>query len=84
MNDSVTKNFVKLPRRGPTVEVTIEGDEITTLSVNGTPVIVSPDVEPGDIVVKRGGTQEAYIKTDSFDTVKRALKLLEKPAQPRS
>jgi hypothetical protein len=31
-----------------------------------------------DIVVKRGGTSEAYIKTDSFETVKRALKLLEK------
>jgi len=73
----LTKNFVKLPRRGPTIEVTFEGDEITTLYVNGTPVIVSPDVEPGDIVVKLGGTPEAYIMTDSFDTVKNALKLLE-------
>jgi hypothetical protein len=79
MNDSVTKNSVKLPRRGPTIEVTIEGDEITTLYVNGVPVIVSPDVEKGDIMVKRGGTPEAYIMTDSFETLKRALKLLEPP-----
>jgi hypothetical protein len=28
-------------------------------------MIISPDVEPGDIVVKRGGSPEAYIMTDA-------------------
>lgn len=78
MGDSITRNVIKLPRRGPTVDVIFEGDEITTLRVNGVPVILSSDVDPGDIVVKGSGTPEAYILTDSFDTVKRALKLLEK------
>ena len=79
MNESVTKNFVKLPLHGPTVEVIFEGDKITALSLNGHPVFVSPYVEKGDIVVKQGGTPEVYILTDSFETVYRALKLLEKP-----
>jgi hypothetical protein len=73
----MTTKTSKLVLRGATVEVSLDGDEIVALNINGTPVIVSPDVEKGDIVVRRGGTSDAYILTDSFDTVRRALKLLE-------
>jgi hypothetical protein len=70
---------IVLPGHGPTVDVSFDGDEIVALNINSYPVIVGPDVEKGDIVVKRGGTSDAYILTDSFDTVKHALKLLERP-----
>ena len=67
----------KIVLRGTSVEVSLDGDEVVALTVNGTPVFESPYVEKGDIVVKHAGTPEAYIATDSFETLRRALKLLE-------
>jgi hypothetical protein len=53
-----TINRVILPD-GPTVHVSFDEDEVAAVTINGHPVIVSPDVEKGDIVVKRGGTNDA-------------------------
>jgi hypothetical protein len=75
MSDQTNK--IVLPRRGPTVVVSFDEDQISAVTINGHPVIASPDVPKGEIEVKRGGTSDAYIMTDSFDTVKHALKLLE-------
>jgi hypothetical protein len=58
-------NKIVLPRRGPTVVVSFDEDQISAVTINGHPVIVSTDVEKGEIVVKRGGTSDAYILTDS-------------------
>ena len=70
-------NKIVLPGNDTIVEVSFDGDVVTAVSINDTPVIVSPDLEKGDIVVKHGGTRDAYMLTDSFDTVRRWLKLLE-------
>jgi|HubBroStandDraft_2_1064218.scaffolds.fasta_scaffold01894_4 hypothetical protein len=75
----MTSQTNKIVLRGTIVEVSLDGDQVVALNINGAPVIVSPEVEKGDIVVRRGGTLDAYILTDSFDTVRRALKLLEPP-----
>jgi hypothetical protein len=74
MTINISKLFLN---SGPVVEVSRDGDVVVAVSINGIPVVVSKNVEAGDIVVKHGGTSGAYILTDSFDTVRRALKLLE-------
>jgi hypothetical protein len=73
--DQVSK--IVLPRRGPSVEVEFDANGVDAVSINGLPVIVSPTAEKGDIKIMRGKTADAYILTDSYETVRRALKLLE-------
>jgi len=76
MDNRVSK--IVFPHRGPNVEVTVDENGVEAVSLNGLPVIVSPTAEKGDIKIMRGKTADAYILTDSYETVRRALKLLEK------